>query len=169
MNIIVVTSAWEDDGKSTISKRIAKEKSEHGERVVIIDLDNIKSERLGIGVGVTEYLDGQCGVSECIVPEDNYSVFLPGFNKRCHHKLVMDRRKVIKLFKELSSDYDVAIIDTAPLTLYDESEKMGCFCDEFVFVNSGRDYSCLKRRLQSIKAPVVIVDNLYRNKTAEGC
>ena len=70
--VIVMTSSFSGEGKSTITYQLAKSLAELGKRVLLIDADMRKSvmvnmlESGSVDKGLSHYLSGQCSLSEAV-------------------------------------------------------------------------------------------------------
>lgn len=159
---LLVTSAAEHDGKSTICKRLARERTGIGEKVLLMDLDFMESARIGLGNGVTEYIYSHGSIGADIIEEDCYNVIIPGRIKGRLSNNPRDRMFFEKFLKEFDEKYNTAIIDTPPL-LYVSDALFYCqYCDEIIVVNSGKSNTELAiDRLKKAGFQARIVDNFF--------
>ena len=76
--VIVMTSSFSGEGKSTITYQLAKSLAELGKRVLLIDADMRKSvmvnmlESGSVDKGLSHYLSGQCSLSEAVYATESF-------------------------------------------------------------------------------------------------
>ena len=138
MHKLLITSAAMHEGKSTVCKKLAKEKADSGERVLLMDMDIRESIRLGQGNGIADYVRSRGRIGADIVKEDNYEVLLPAKFKQRRFFHTTEIRFFEKLLMNLETQYDTAIIDTPPMWCLPDTFFLCRYCDEIIVVRSGR-------------------------------
>lgn len=139
-NIIAITSAMPNEGKSTLALNLAKAFSEV-ESVLVIDADLRKpsmAQKLGLPVnrqGLVELMSGQYKVSSCLYRQDSlgFDVLTSGANCDNPSKLLLSK-DFPRLLKGLAKHYDKVIIETAPVNLVADAQAISKAADGILFV-----------------------------------
>lgn len=120
-NAIVMTSALPGEGKSTTTINLAITLADAGQRVALVDADLRRpsmAKYMGIegSVGLTTVLIGRAGVDDVVQPwgNGNLDVITSGQIPPNPSELLGSRR-MAAFVEELTSRYDVVLIDTSPL------------------------------------------------------
>ncbi len=120
-NAIVMTSALPGEGKSTTTINLAITLADAGQRVALVDADLRRpsiAKYMGIegSVGLTTVLIGRAGLEDVIQPwgNGNLDVITSGQVPPNPSELLGSRR-MAAFVEELTSHYDVVLIDTSPL------------------------------------------------------
>lgn len=118
---IVITSSLPGEGKSTTSINVAITLADAGTRVALIDADLRRpsvAKYMGLEgkVGLTTVLIGRASVEDVIQPWGNgYLHVLPAGQVPPNPSELLGSLAMAHLLEKLTSQYDVVIIDTAPL------------------------------------------------------
>lgn len=118
---IVVTSAIPGEGKSTTSINMAISLADAGTRVVLVDADLRRpsvSKYMGLEgvVGLTTVLIGRVAVEDAIQSWGNENLHvLPSGQVPPNPSELLGSMHMAELVGKLENDYDVVILDTAPL------------------------------------------------------
>lgn len=119
--ILTVTSTQSGDGKTFLSTNLAALYGMTGKKTLLIDLDIRKPnihEKLGLdaGLGVTNYLIGECEINDVLCKNTpyNFDVLLAGTVPPNPGELIRTD-KLVNLLRELRKQYDFIIIDTSPI------------------------------------------------------
>lgn len=118
---IVITSSLPGEGKSTTSINVAITLADAGTRVALIDADLRRpsvAKYMGLEgkVGLTTVLIGRASVEDVIQPWGNgYLHVLPAGQVPPNPSELLGSLAMANLLDKLTSQYDVVIIDTAPL------------------------------------------------------
>lgn len=140
--VILVTSAFSNEGKTDISFQLAAEMGKTGKRVLLLDSDIRKSvmkTRFQIQeetVGLSQYLSGQVEEAEHIVYRTNYenmNMILAGPNAPNPSEMLSDE-SFENLLKRLRQVYDYVIVDTAPLGTVVDAAIVAQHCDGAIMV-----------------------------------
>jgi succinoglycan biosynthesis transport protein ExoP len=118
---IVITSSLPGEGKSTTSINVAITLADAGTRVALIDADLRRpsvAKYMGLegNVGLTTVLIGRANVEDVIQPWGNgYLHVLPAGQIPPNPSELLGSLAMAHLLEKLTSQYDVVILDTAPL------------------------------------------------------
>ncbi|GEK21491.1 chromosome partitioning protein [Cellulomonas xylanilytica] len=118
---IVITSSLPGEGKSTTSINVAITLADAGTRVALIDADLRRpsvAKYMGLEgkVGLTTVLIGRASVEDVIQPWGNgYLHVLPAGQVPPNPSELLGSLAMAHLLEKLTSQYDVVIVDTAPL------------------------------------------------------
>lgn len=118
---IVITSSLPGEGKSTTSINVAITLADAGTRVALIDADLRRpsvAKYMGLegNVGLTTVLIGRANVEDVIQPWGNgYLHVLPAGQIPPNPSELLGSLAMAHLLEKLTSQYDVVIVDTAPL------------------------------------------------------
>lgn len=120
--VIVMTSSFSGEGKSTITYQLAKSLAELGKRVLLIDADMRKSvmvnmlESGSVDKGLSHYLSGQCSLSEAVYATESSRLHIlfagpvpPNPTELLSGELFKD---TLNSFRDI---YDYIFIDCAPV------------------------------------------------------
>ncbi|MFM9911770.1 MAG: GumC family protein [Chitinophagaceae bacterium] len=154
--VIMVTSSFSGEGKSFVSTNIAGVIALTGKRTVILEFDIRKPKIIqGLGLnrsnGITNYIVGSCKLEELAVPvpvQENLFVIPCGPVPPNPGELLLDN-KINEIFEFVRREFDVVIIDTAPVGLVSDAIALGKFADATVYIVR-HDYT-QKRQIQLIE------------------
>ena len=119
--ILVMTSAIPGEGKTTTSINLAITMADAGSRVVLVDADLrrpsvSKYMDLEASVGLTTVLIGRVALADAIQPWGNENLHvLPSGVIPPNPSELLGSAHMDELLTQLAAEYDVVIIDTAPL------------------------------------------------------
>lgn len=143
---VLVTSCVPNDGKTAVSSALAFMAARDGHRTVLVDLDLLKpsmGRAFGVATGapgLREYLRGECTLDEAIVAGEGapngpagVHVVLPGA-LRPKEADPLDDAAVAQVVAELKSRYDVVILDSPPVILFDDVGQMAQSADVALLV-----------------------------------
>lgn len=139
--VVLVTSAIPNDGKSTISLYLARFLGETGKKVLLLDCDLRKgSAGKMIGIhrqekGVTTLLGGMTEKGDTSVFHKNeYFTFLPAGPTAPNPIELLGSEKMKELLEELSKEYDYVILDTPPVAYMADAIAVGKYTDGAILV-----------------------------------
>jgi capsular exopolysaccharide synthesis family protein len=119
--VVMVTSAINGEGKTTLSAQLAMSLARAGRRTLLVDFDLRQptfDEVFGVpkAPGISEILRGDCDLTNCIhaTGTDNLSVLTAGCWDR-FALAALANNCVASMFKELREDYEFVIVDTSPI------------------------------------------------------
>ncbi|MGQ0739682.1 MAG: GumC family protein [Bacteroidota bacterium] len=158
---ILVTSSFSGEGKSFVSINVGSVMALAGKKTIILEFDIRKPKVLsGLGMpkgpGITNYLIGKSGLPELIKPvpdQENLYVLGCGPVPPNPSELLLDS-KVEELFTWMKSQFDVVIIDTAPVGMVSDAQTLGKFANCTLY---------LVRQGHTFKKQVTLIDEFYRD------
>jgi capsular exopolysaccharide synthesis family protein len=151
--VILVTSAGEGEGKSTVSTNLAAVMSLPGKKVALLEFDLRKpviSAQLDLenGKGLSDYLTGATDNIEDIYTTSpgfpTLHIFPSGDISTNPADLLLNSN-LERLFNELKSMYDYVIIDSAPAALVSDAFILAQYSDAELFII--RQRKTLKKQL----------------------
>ncbi len=138
---LFLTSTFPKEGKTFVSANLAATFALSGKKVLLIGMD-IRNPRLDEYLslpdrGVTNYLSSKDLVLEDLIVKydgfEDFHVLPAGVIPPNPAELLMNK-KVDILFKELKSQYDYIIVDTAPVSLVTDTLLIAKHADCFIYV-----------------------------------
>ena len=174
--ILLVTSAGENEGKSTVAANIALTLAARNKRVLILDCDFRKPSLHKIfeinaprDVGLSAFLASHSDQQPKLTTLDRYSglrVGISSVEKRSIHHLVNDPR-LERFLRQAREEYDYIILDTPPMLAATDSESLALLADtatlvvraDFMYTTAVND--CLDKLRRSCRDITGIVLNNY--------
>lgn len=142
---IVVTSCYEDEGKTVISLNLGRSLAELGKRVLVIDADMRNSVVAGRHTdvknptGLSEILTGMKTVGECVYETQLPNLHIVFSGKYPPNPVALLNGKYFTEFLQAAkAQYDYVIIDTPPLGVVIDAAVVAPRCDGVVIVMSDR-------------------------------
>jgi capsular exopolysaccharide synthesis family protein len=132
-----------------------------GKKAIILEFDIRKPKvlsglKMGKHKGISNYLAGNANLSDLIIPVPDYEnlFVLPcGPIPPNPSELLLDP-KVAEMFDQLKRDFDVVIIDTAPVGMVSDAMTLGKFADCTLY---------LTRQGHTYKKQIGLVEEIYRD------
>ena len=157
--VILVTSSFSGEGKSFISTNMAAVLALTGKKTIILEFDIRKPKVIaGLGLGrrsgISNFLVGKAELKDLVVAvPGNESLFVLACGPIPPNpaELLLDQ-KVTELFEWVRREFDVAIIDTAPVGMVSDALTLGKFADCTLY---------LVRQGRTFKKQVILIDELY--------
>lgn len=162
---IVFTSYGEDEGKSTVVLNLARSVAESGKKVLVIDTDIRKSTMIrelrpqtlsGLSIyGLSHYLSGQKKLDEVLcetVQLENIHIIFSGPFVSNSAEL-LDNNYMDMLIKYAKSNYDLVLIDAAPLGMVIDAAVIATRSDGAIIVIA--QGNCTKRQVLGIKKQLI--------------
>ncbi len=145
LTVLAVTSALPDEGKTTMSLCLARIAAMGGQRVLLIDCD-LRRHSLSDTVaasaraGLLEVLSGQTNWRDALVQDPESAVqVLPTLAARFTPNDVFDSEAMSRLIEDLRKNYDLVVLDSAPVLAVAESRTVAGHADlTLVIVRSGK-------------------------------
>jgi capsular exopolysaccharide synthesis family protein len=160
--VILVTSSFSGEGKSFISTNMGAVMALTGKKTIILEFDIRKPKILaglsiGKNPGISNFLVGKAELKDLILPvptQENLFVLPCGPVPPNPAELLLDQ-KVAELFQWLRREFDVVIIDTAPVGMVSDAMTLGKFADCTLY---------LIRQGYTYKKQISLIDDLYQSK-----
>ena len=141
IQIIAVTSHWENEGKTTVVLNLAKSLTELGKRVLVIDADMRKSVIAGRHTkaknppGLSEILTGMVKLSDGLYSTQYENLHIIFSGKYPPNPVELLGGKYFPmLLEETRKVYDYVIVDTPPLGQVIDAAVLTPFCDGTLLV-----------------------------------
>jgi capsular exopolysaccharide synthesis family protein len=136
---IVVTSAEMAEGKSTVAGNIAMSFAQSEKKVILVDCDlrkpsvhkNLKSSNL---IGLSEVLIGKVDLKKAIQKRNDYFYFLTSGKIPPNPSEMLASSAMTNLIVKLKEEYEIIILDTAPLKAVTDAQVLSTKVDGTVVV-----------------------------------
>lgn len=160
---LLITSSFSGEGKSFVSTNIAAVLALAGKKTVILEFDIRKPKVLsGLEMskkpGITNFLVGKSdNLQELLIPVPNHEnlfVLACGPIPPNPSELLLGSR-VDEMFAWLKSNFEVVIIDTAPVGMVSDAQTLSKYADATLY---------LVRQGHTFKKQVVLIDEFYQEK-----
>jgi tyrosine-protein kinase Etk/Wzc len=158
---LLVTSSFSGEGKSFLSTNVGAVLALAGKKTIILEFDIRKPKvlsglNISKGPGITNYLVGKSdNLKELIIQvPDQENLFVLGCGPVPPNpsELLLNHR-VDDMFAWLKQNFDVVIIDTAPVGMVSDAQTLSKFADSTLY---------LVRQGHTFKKQVVLIDEFYR-------
>jgi succinoglycan biosynthesis transport protein ExoP len=142
LRLLVVTSAFMSEGKSTLSANLGVMLAQRGERVLIVDADLRRSTlHLLFGLerpalGLTNLLSRQTGDSAFLhpIPEMPNLTYLPAGAVPPNPAELLASHRMAEMMRQWQGEYDRVLIDTAPILAVSDSLAPAARADAVLLV-----------------------------------
>jgi len=157
--VIMITSSFSAEGKSFITTNLGGVMALAGKKTVMLEFD-IRKPKLFSGmklagkIGITNYLVGKAKMEELPIKVpgyDNLFAISCGPVPPNPSELLLDTR-VDEMFVWLKENFDVIILDTAPVGMVSDAMTLGKFADTTLYV---------VRQGYTYKKQVSLIDEFY--------
>jgi tyrosine-protein kinase Etk/Wzc len=157
--VIMITSSFSAEGKSFITTNLGGVMALAGKKTVMLEFD-IRKPKLFSGMklnskqGITNFLVGKAEMADLpikIPGFDNLYAISCGPVPPNPSELLLDSR-VAEMFEWLRANFDVIIIDTAPVGMVSDAMTLGKFADTTLYV---------VRQGYTYKKQVSLIDEFY--------
>ncbi|MBT1180842.1 polysaccharide biosynthesis tyrosine autokinase [Bifidobacterium sp. CP2] len=126
-NVIVISSAGQHEGKTTVAVNLAAALAEKGEKVLLVDTDLrrpsvAKALNINGKVGLSHLLAGQASSEDAIQQywKANFHV-LPAGDQTTNPSILINSNAMRELMRQVASSYDHVIIDTTPMRVANDA------------------------------------------------
>ncbi len=158
---ILVTSSFSGEGKSFVSTNMGAVMSLTGKKTIILEFDIRKPKiisglNMQKGPGITSFLVGKESLENLVRPvESHENLFVLGCGPVPPNpaELLLSER-MDELFSWLRSNFDVVIVDTAPVGMVGDAMTLGRFVDCTLY---------LVRQRHTFKKQISLIDDFYQN------
>lgn len=157
--VVLITSALPNDGKSTVSLNLAAALGEAGKKVLLADCD-LRKGSLGKMLevfrqkdGITTLLSGKTTYqSPSLLLKREYFTFLPAGPTAPNPTELLASEKMEHLIQELAKEYDYVILDTPPVCYMADATAVGKYTDGAILVarHKGTQVQALKKAMSDL-------------------
>lgn len=163
-NTILVTSSMSGEGKSFIATNMAAVMAISGKKTLLVEFDIRKPKLMtGLGLstdqktGLTHYLIGKSTIQDIIHPvasvENLYIIPCGPVPPNPAELILTERLKY--LFEQLQEEFDVVVVDSAPVGMVSDGFVLANYADATLFV---------VRHNYTFKKQLSLVDAVYTEK-----
>jgi len=160
--VILVTSSFSGEGKSFVSTNMAAVMALTDKKTILLEFDIRKPKvlsglNMGKHPGISNYLLGKTELKDLILPvaeRDNFFILPCGPIPPNPSEILLDR-KIDEMFTWLKANFEVIIIDTAPIGMVSDAMTLSKFADCTLY---------LVRQGHTFRKQLVMIDELYRDK-----
>ena len=160
--VILVTSSFSGEGKSFVSTNMGAVMALTGKKTVVLEFDIRKPKVLsGLGLakrpGITNFIVGNAELAELPIQVPGYPdlyVISCGPVPPNPAELLLDP-KITDLFSWLKNQFDVIIIDTAPIGMVSDAMTLAQFADNSLYI---------VRQEYTFKKQIGLIDEIYHEK-----
>jgi succinoglycan biosynthesis transport protein ExoP len=140
--IVLISSALPQEGKSTIASNLAFHAANHGERVLLVDMDLRHPALTQIlapqaKAGVIEAVLDEVNLEDLVLRDESTGLcFLPAPNptKITHTAEILGSGRTRELLRGAADRYDLVIIDSSPLLPVTDGRALMPAVDAFIMV-----------------------------------
>lgn len=155
--VYLVTSACENEGKTTVSANIALSLAENGRSVLLIDADLRKPSIAKIlsipetGDGFASVIKQEASITEAIKLIKTFNLYVLADNKPVSNPSELLSRKITEeIINGIRDEFDFIIIDTAPASVVTDASIIAGFADAAIMVVR-EDFSPFSRIRMSVE------------------
>ena len=172
----MITSAYENEGKSSVAANLALALAKNGRKVVLVDADFNKPAVFKIfdldgSKSLNKAIEGTSSWSSQVVSDRSGLDLLPSSQDTLKSEILTNSKKLDEIMKELREEYDFVIVDTSPAYLLNETMAMNELVDATLFVVR-QDYATSDVINETVKRLTYIKDNVlgvvFKNVVSEG-
>ena len=172
----MITSAYENEGKSSVAANLALALAKNGHKVVLVDADFNKPAVFKIfdldgSKSLNKAIEGTSSWRSQVVSDRSGLDLLPCSQDTLKSEILTNSKKLDEIMKELREEYDFVIVDTSPAYLLNETMAMNELVDATLFVVR-QDYATSDVINETVKRLTYVKDNVlgvvFRNVVSEG-
>lgn len=172
----MITSAYENEGKSSVAANLALALAKNGRKVVLVDADFNKPAVFKIfdldgSKSLNKAIEGTSSWSSQIVSDRTGLDLLPCSQDTLKSEILTNSKKLDEIMKELREEYDFVIVDTSPAYLLNEPMAMNELVDATLFIVR-QDYATSDVINETVKRLTYVKDNVlgvvFKNVVSEG-
>ena len=136
---IVVTSAEMAEGKSTVAGNLALTFAQSEKKIILIDCDLRKPSlhkkfKVSNLVGVSEVLLGKATFEEAVQKHNDNFYFLTSGKILPNPSEMLASSAMTELIEKLKEEYDIIVLDTAPIQLVTDAQILSTKVDGTILV-----------------------------------
>lgn len=160
----MITSAYENEGKSSVAANLALALAKNGHKVVLVDADFNKPAVFKIfdldgSKSLNKAIEGTSSWSSQVVSDRSGLDLLPCSQDTLKSEILTNSKKLDAIMKELREEYDFVIVDTSPAYLLNETMAMNELVDATLFVVR-QDYATSDVINETVKRLTYVKDNV---------
>lgn len=160
----MITSAYENEGKSSVAANLALALAKNGHKVVLVDADFNKPAVFKIfeldgSKSLNKAIEGTSSWSSQVVSDRSGLDLLPCSQDTLKSELLTNSKKLDEIMKELREEYDFVIVDTSPAYLLNEPMAMNELVDATLFIVR-QDYATSDVINETVKRLTYVKDNV---------
>lgn len=172
----MITSAYENEGKSSVAANLALALAKNGRKVVLVDADFNKPAVFKIfdldgSKSLNKAIEGTSGWRSQVVSDRSGLDLLPCSQDTLKSEILTNSKKLDEIMKELREEYDFVIVDTSPAYLLNEPMAMNELVDATLFIVR-QDYATSDVINETVKRLTYVKDNVlgvvFKNVVSEG-
>ena len=166
---IMFTSCSASDGKTFLTMQIAVNMAKRSKRVVLLDVDlrrSVMGSRHHISYGdnpegLVHYLTGHCQMENIIFETNVPNLYLIPVGRNTANPLpLLTSPDFEKLLEYCAQEFDLVVLDVAPIGLVIDAAEVAKFCDGTVFViryhkTRLRELTVAKQQIEQANCPVI--------------
>lgn len=139
IRVIVVTSSEAGEGKSTTAGNLALSFAQDQKRTIMIDCDLRKPSlhkkfRVSNMIGLSDLLKGKENLKETVHSYNEYLDILTSGKLPPNPSEMLGSRAMSNLLEKLRDEYDIIILDTAPLQAVTDAQVLSTKADGTIIV-----------------------------------
>lgn len=145
---IMVISSLPNEGKSFVTMQLWHQMAEAGTKSIFVDMDlrksvladkyELEAEDKKEVKGTSHYLSSDYPLSEAIYKTDlEQGDFIPNVDNVVNPSMLLESNRFEQMLQELEKEYRYIFIDSPPLDLVSDGEKIGSLCDGAILVVRG--------------------------------
>ena len=181
--VLMITSSGPNEGKSYISMNLWNELAKAGKRVCFVDADMRKSTlrttfQVSTGsdeyIGLSHYLAGYVEAEDVIYTTEREEAFFIPTSTMINPSLLLEGDRFRDLIKLLRRRFDYVIVDTPPLGIVSDGQRIATMCDGVMLVvrahvTSREAVRASIQQIQQVECPLLgIVLNRVEGKRTKG-
>lgn len=172
----MITSAYENEGKSFVAANLALALAKNGRKVVLVDADFNKPAVFKIfdldgSKSLNKAIEGTSSWRSQVVSDRSGLDLLPCSQDSLKFEILTNSKKLDEIMKELREEYDFVIVDTSPAYLLNEPMAMNELVDATLFIVR-QDYATSDVINETVKRLTYVKDNVlgvvFKNVVSEG-
>lgn len=172
----MITSAYENEGKSSVAANLALALAKNGRKVVLVDADFNKPAVFKIfdldgSKSLNKAIEGTSSWRSQVVSDRNGLDLLPCSQDTLKSEILTNSKKLDEIMKELREEYDFVIVDTCLAYLLNEPMAMNELVDATLFIVR-QDYATSDVINETVKRLTYVKDNVlgvvFKNVVSEG-
>lgn len=160
----MITSAYENEGKSSVAANLALALAKNGHKVVLVDADFNKPAVFKIfdldgSKSLNKAIEGTSSWRSQVVSDRSGLDLLPCSQDTLKSEILTNSKKLDEIMKELREEYEFVIVDTSPAYLLNEPMAMNELVDATLFIVR-QDYATSDVINETVKRLTYVKDNV---------